>query len=70
MHKDVDVGYNYFVEHKLGVKHACHTITELLVIHTTKKLEKWYDVCSVTKLLGSASKVSTSKKEKLIIVSA
>jgi hypothetical protein len=41
IHKVVNVGYNYFVEHKLGVKHACHTIRELLVIHTTKELEKW-----------------------------
>jgi len=41
IHKDVDVGYNYFVEHILGVKHACGTIRELLVIHTTKELEKW-----------------------------
>jgi hypothetical protein len=39
--KVVNVGYNYLVEHKLGVEHACHTIRELLVIHTTKELEKW-----------------------------
>jgi hypothetical protein len=44
IHRDVDVGYNYFVEHKLGVKHACGTIRELLVIHTTKELERWEDV--------------------------
>jgi len=38
MHKDVDVGYNYFVQHTLGVEHACHTLRELLVLHTTKEL--------------------------------
>jgi hypothetical protein len=24
MHKDVDVGYNYFVQHMLDVEHACY----------------------------------------------
>jgi len=38
MHKDVDVGYNYFVQHTLGVKHVSHTIRELLVTHTAKEL--------------------------------
>jgi hypothetical protein len=38
MHKDVDVGYNYFVPHMLDVEHACHTIRKLLVIHATKEL--------------------------------